>query len=495
MWTTDRDGQPRLSRMPTRNPRPHHCDLHHDRGRHATDGIARSARPADPRACRPRRAALSRNHAQPGRPVGIGCRHTAGLEDVWSARHAGKVPTGNDNPDDGTAMDRASEQIGASTEKAETAPHPDDPRKPDEVSEITKPSWKYTAKCAVREFNRDQCTDLAAALTYYSVLALFPGLLALVSLLGVFGQGQDTVNGMLELGAGVLPAEVLDQIRPVIDQMVNTPAAGFALVAGLAGALWSASGYVNAFGRAMNRVYDIDEGRPIWKLRPVFLVLTLAILLLISLVMIALVVSGPVARWVGDLVGLGDGAVAVWDVAKLPVVLLIVGAIIAMLYHFTPNVRQPKFRWLSVGAAVAILAWVIASIGFGFYVGNFGSYNKTYGALAGVIVFLLWLWITNLALLLGAEVDAELERARQLQAGIEAEETLQLPPRDDRGSKKKAAQLEESIEEGRRIRLESQSAEGAGDSDDHDAPAAAQAPDAAADAGRSETDRAADRHA
>ncbi len=381
-------------------------------------------------------------------------------------------------------MDRTSQQIGASAEKTDTAPHPDDPRKPDEVSEIRKPSWKYTAKAAVREFMRDQCTDLAAALTYYSVLAIFPGLLALVSLLGIFGQGEDTVNGMLELGAGVLPAEVLDQIRPVVDQMVNTPAAGLALVVGLVGALWSASGYVNAFGRAMNRVYDIDEGRPIWKLRPVFLALTLAILLLISLVMVALVVTGPVARWVGDLIGLGDTAVAVWDIAKLPAVLIIVGVIVAMLYHFTPNVRQPRFRWLSVGAAVAILAWVVASAGFGFYVGNFGSYNKTYGALAGVIVFLLWLWITNLALLLGAEVDAELERARQLQAGIEAEETLQLPPRDDSGSKKKAAKLEESIEEGRRIRLDAESAQ-AGDPERPEG----------ADASRPETDRTADRHA
>ena len=381
-------------------------------------------------------------------------------------------------------MDRTSQQIGASAEKTDTAPHPDDPRKPDEVSEIRKPSWKYTAKAAVREFMRDQCTDLAAALTYYSVLAIFPGLLALVSLLGIFGQGEDTVNGMLELGAGVLPAEVLDQIRPVVDQMVNTPAAGLALVVGLVGALWSASGSVNAFGRAMNRVYDIDEGRPIWKLRPVFLALTLAILLLISLVMVALVVTGPVARWVGDLIGLGDTAVAVWDIAKLPAVLIIVGVIVAMLYHFTPNVRQPRFRWLSVGAAVAILAWVVASAGFGFYVGNFGSYNKTYGALAGVIVFLLWLWITNLALLLGAEVDAELERARQLQAGIEAEETLQLPPRDDSGSKKKAAKLEESIEEGRRIRLDAESAQ-AGDPERPEG----------ADASRPETDRTADRHA
>lgn len=345
---------------------------------------------------------------------------------------------------------------GASVEKARTAPEPDDPSKPDSPTDLKKPSWIYTAKKSLSEFTRDQCTDLAASLTYYAVLALFPALLALVSLLGVFGQGQSTVNYVLDLGKGVLPADVLNQVRPVIDQMVNTPAAGFALVAGLLGALWSASGYVGAFGRALNRILEVDEGRPIWKLRPVNLLITLVVLVLVAVVMVGLVVSGPVAEFIGGLVGLGDTSVAIWNIAKWPVILLVVMAIVALLYHFTPNVRQPKFRWVSVGAAVAILVWVIASAAFGFYVANFGSYNKTYGALAGVIVFLLWLWLTNVALMFGAEVDAELERSRQLQAGIKAEETLQLPPRDTANSDKAAAKRDALIEEGRQIRLDNQ---------------------------------------
>ena len=202
----------------------------------------------------------------------------------------------------------------------------------------------------------------------------------------------------------------------------------------------------------MNRIYQIDEGRPVWKLRPLQLVLTLAGIILVALVLIGLVVSGSLAESIGDVIGLGDTAVTAWNIAKWPVMLAIVIALVAVLYYATPNVKQPKFRWMSVGAAIAILTWLVASVAFGFYVANFGSYNQTYGSLAGVIVFLLWLWLTNLALLFGAEVDAELERSRRLQAGIAAEESLQLPPRDTRASDKKAEKYEERIEEGRRLR-------------------------------------------
>jgi membrane protein len=341
---------------------------------------------------------------------------------------------------------------GTSTAKSRTAPAADDRRKPDAPTDLTKPSWTYTFKKAFTEFGRDQCTDLAAALTYYAVLALFPALLALVSLLGVFGQGESTTDAMLEMIRQMGQGNAADQLRGPISQMTQANAAGFAFVFGILGALWSASGYVGAFGRAMNRVYQIDEGRPFWKLRPLQLLITLAGVLLVALVLVGLVISGPVARSVGDLMGLGSAAVTAWNIAKWPVILLIVVVLVALLYHATPNIRQPKFRWISVGAAIAIITWVVASAAFGFYVSNFGNYNKTYGSLAGVIVFLLWLWLTNLALLFGAEVDSELERSRELQAGIEAEETLQLPPRDTRGSDKRAEKLEERIAEGRALR-------------------------------------------
>jgi len=351
---------------------------------------------------------------------------------------------------------------GASTTKARTAPPADSAAKPDSPGDLTRPSWRYTAKRAWSEFTADQCTDLAAALTYYAVLALFPALLALVSLLGIFGQGESTTRTLLDMVRQLGQASTADQLEGPITQMTQAGQAGFALVAGVAGALWSASGYVGAFGRASNRIYEIDEGRPFWKLRPLQLLLTLVGIILVGLVLLGLVVSGPVARTVGNTIGLGSTAVTVWNVAKWPAILLVVVVIVAMLYHATPNVKQPRFRWISVGAGVAIVVWVLASLLFGLYVANFGSYNKTYGSLAGVIVFLLWLWITNLALLFGAEVDAELERSRQLQAGIAAEETLQLPPRDDSGSTKRARKERERVAEGRRLRESAASEAGDG---------------------------------
>ncbi len=356
-------------------------------------------------------------------------------------------------------------QEGTAAEKARTAPAPDATHKPDSPTDIERPGWAYTAKAAFAEFQRDQCTDLAAALTYYSVLSVFPAILALVSLLGVFGQGESTTQAMLDLVRDLGQADVADQLEEPIDTMVTAPGAGVALVLGVGTALFSASGYVGAFGRAMNRVYQVDEGRPVWKLRPFQVLLTLGLVVMAGLVLIGLVVSGPIAKAVGDLVGLGEQSVTIWGIAKWPVMLGIVIVIVAVLYYWTPNVRQPKFRWVSVGAAVAIGVWVLASLGFGFYVGTFGSYDKTYGSLAGIIVFLLWLWITNLALLFGAEVDAELERARQLQAGIRAERTLQLPPRDDSGSLKAATKLEERVAEGRRLRLEADAAATVGNGD------------------------------
>ncbi len=344
------------------------------------------------------------------------------------------------------------EQPGTSAVKQQTAPDPDHPAKPDSPPDLPAPSWRYTAKRAGQEFLRHQGTDQAAALTYYSVLAIFPALVAVVSLLGVFGQGQRTVDTILELVRSLGQEGAAAVLEEPVRQMVTAQGAGIVLALGVLGALWSASGYVGAFSRALNRVYEVDEGRPIWKLRPLQLLLTLVCVLLVALVLVALIISGPVARSVGDVLGLGDTTVTVWNLAKWPVILLVVTLIVALLYYATPNVAQPRLRWISIGAAIAIVVWLVMSVLFGVYVANFGSYNRTYGSLAGVVVFLLWLWLTNIALLFGAEVDSELERSRQLQAGIRAEETLQLPPRDTSKSEKTAAKRAELITEGRLIR-------------------------------------------
>ncbi len=350
--------------------------------------------------------------------------------------------------------------------KAETAPAPDDDRKPDDLNDLTKRSWKFILKKTMREFSKDQCLDLAAALTYYAVLALFPAILALVSLLSIFGQGSQGIDAMMGVVKDVAPGAA-DTLQGVVTQLSQSHSGGLALIVGLLGALWSASGYIGAFGRAMNRVYEIDEGRPFYKLRPTMLLVTLVAVVLAALVGVGLVVSGPVAGAIGSAVGLGDTAVTVWNIVKWPVILAVVVVVVAILYYATPNIKQPKFRWISVGAAMAVVVWILASLGFALYVANFSNYNKTYGSLAGIIVFLLWLWITNLALLFGAEIDAEIERGRQLQAGIEAEESLQLPPRDTKASDKLAAKDDKELQEARAIRT---SAESDADHDDGGSP-------------------------
>ncbi len=279
-----------------------------------------------------------------------------------------------------------------------------------------------------------------------------PRRLALISLLGVVGQGQEALNTALDSVRPLVSPDVMKIIEPQLENITSSQGAGLGLVIGIVGALWSASGYTGAFGRAMNKIYEIQEGRPFWKLRPVMLALTLIAIVLAAAALIILVVSGPVLTSIADAVGLGSTAELVWKIAKWPVLALVVIVIVALLYYTTPNVKQPKFRWLSVGAVVAIFIWVVASIAFAFYAANFSSYNKTYGALAGIIVALLWLWITNLALLFGAELDAELERGRQLQAGIAAEEELQLPARDTRNIKKLHKKQEKDAALGRKIR-------------------------------------------
>jgi len=285
----------------------------------------------------------------------------------------------------------------------------------------------------VREFRDDNLTDWAAALTYYAVLALFPALLVFVALIGLFGQYPKTTDSLLEIVGKLGPQSAIDTFRgPITSVVRDKGGAGALLGVGLLGALWSASGYVGAFMRASNAIYEVGEGRRFWKLRPIQIAVTLVMVLMTAAVAMAIVVTGPLAHAIGDVIGLGGTAVVVWDIAKWPVLIVVVLTMFAILYYVAPNVRLPGFRWLSPGAVLAIGIWLISSLAFGVYVRNFGSYNKTYGALGGVVIFLVWMWLTNLALLLGAEFNAELERGRELQTGIPgAEQQIQLPARDE----------------------------------------------------------------
>jgi membrane protein len=272
-------------------------------------------------------------------------------------------------------------------------------------------------KRTVKEFREDNLTDWAAALTYYGVLAIFPALIVLVSVLGLIGESA--TQPLIDNLGTVAPGPAQDIFTSAIENIQGSQGtAGVAFVIGLAVAIWSASGYVAAFMRASNAIYDMDEGRPIWKTLPVRVGLTVLLMLMTAVSAVGVTLSGGLAQEVGNLLGVGETAVDIWNIAKWPVLLLIVTVMFAVLYWAAPNVKQPGFRWITPGGVLAVLGWVIASVAFAFYVSNFASYNKTYGALAGPIVFLVWLWISNLMILLGAEFNAELERGRAIEAGM-----------------------------------------------------------------------------
>ncbi|MFI6068700.1 YihY/virulence factor BrkB family protein [Micromonospora sp. NPDC051227] len=308
---------------------------------------------------------------------------------------------------------------------------------PDSPTDLPGSGWKAAMRRTITEFQDDSLTDWAAALTYYGVLSIFPGVLVLISLLGLLGESategvKDTVN----------QAVPNDSIQKIIEGAIDTAGrngglASIAAIIGLVAAFWSASGYVGAFMRASNTIYDVPEGRPIWKTLPIRLGVTAVIGVLLLASAVIVVFTGSLAEAVGDVIGLGSTAVTVWDVAKWPVLLLLVSLMFAILYWASPNARHGGFRWVSPGGVLAVVIWLVISGLFAFYVSNFSSYDKTYGTLAGVIIFLVWLWLSNIAILLGAEFDAELERGRAIAAGHDVDDEPYVELRDDRKLRKK----------------------------------------------------------
>nr|WP_189937219.1 YihY/virulence factor BrkB family protein [Streptomyces sulfonofaciens] len=291
-------------------------------------------------------------------------------------------------------------------------------------------SWQAALKRTPKEFKGDNLTDWAAALTYYGVLSIFPALLALVSILGLAGTG--TIRPLMDNLGALAPGAVRDVLNSSLKQLeAGQGRAGIGLAIGIAVALWSASGYIAAFMRASNAVYDIGEGRPVWKTLPVRLAITVVVVVLLAAIAVGVVFTGTLARRTGAVLGLGNTAVTVWNFAKWPVMVVLFMVIVAVLYWASPNVKRP-FRWVSPGSTVAVLIWILASAAFAVYVANFGSYNKTYGSLAVIIIFLIWLWISNIAVLLGLEFNAELERARAIDSGHPPGEEPYAEPRDTR---------------------------------------------------------------
>jgi membrane protein len=314
----------------------------------------------------------------------------------------------------------SSEQPGSNEDRAREGP-----------TDLKREAWGGALKRTVAEFREDNLTVWAAALTYYGVLSIFPALLALISLLGLIGKSatQPLINNLSSVASG--PAKQI--ITSAIQNLQSgRGGAGALFIVSLAAALWAASGYVAAFMQGSNVIYDVGEGRPIWKTLPTRLLTTLVLLLLLAVAAVGVTFTGGLATQAGKLLGVGSSAVTIWDIAKWPVILATVLTMLSILYWASPNVKHPRFRWVSAGGILGVVVWLLASAAFALYVANFASYNKTYGAFGGVIVFLVWLWISNIAILLGAEFDAELERGRQIHAGHPAKDEPFLEPRDTR---------------------------------------------------------------
>jgi membrane protein len=285
------------------------------------------------------------------------------------------------------------------------------------------------------------------------VLAVLPGIVALLSLVALVGRPQTSVDTIYQVLDPLLSADTLRLLRPSIDGLATPTGAGLGLALGAAAALLAASGYVGAFSRAMNRVYEVEEGRTFLRLRSMQLLVTVASVVLCAVALVILVVSGPVTAAVGNALGVGADVQAVWDVAKWPALAVVVMVLVALLYWATPNVRFSRFRIVTGGSFMAILVWLVASVGVAYYVATVGSDGATPGTLGAAVVALAWVWLTNVALVLGAELDAELERGRELKIGLPAEEVLQLPVRDDRGTVKARARRSKDVARQREIRL------------------------------------------
>jgi membrane protein len=307
-------------------------------------------------------------------------------------------------------------------------------KSPEAIREgIAESGWWATIKRTATEFQEDNLSDWAAALTYYGLLSLFPALIAMVSLIGIFGDPKSTTQSLTEIITEIGPDSAADTFKGPIESITESSGtAGIAFVLGLAAALWSASGYTGAFMRASNIIYETPEGRPFWKLRPLQILVTVAMIVMMTLLAVSLVLTGPVVSAVAEPIGIGSTAVDVWNVAKWPVMVLVFLLMLAVLYYASPNVKLRGFKWVTPGSLVAIVVWIVASALFAFYVSNFGSYDKTYGTLGGMIALLVWFWISNLAILFGHQLNAERERSLEIEEGRpRAEREIQLEPRDE----------------------------------------------------------------
>ncbi|WP_328466572.1 YihY/virulence factor BrkB family protein [Actinoplanes sp. NBC_00393] len=358
-----------------------------------------------------------------------------------SASHSEPV-AGDDSPAadarrqgaaDYDAAAAATTRTGEDRDADLAAPSPD--AGPDKPSQLRAKGVWAAVRRTFKQFSEDNISDWAAALTYYGVLSIFPAMIVLVSLLGLVGtDGQKAVTDAID---EIAPNDQLQNlVNTVLGQVKDQGTAGFAAIIGLAVAFWSASGYIAAFMRASNAIYDVPEGRPVWKTLPIRVGVTALVGVMLVASAAIVIFTGDIARVVGEWIGLGEVAVTTWNIVKWPVLVALVSLMFAVLYWASPNAKTGGFRWISPGGIFAVILWVAASAAFAVYLANFADYNKTYGTLGGVIAFLVWLWISNMAIMLGAELDAELERGRAMAAGHPADDEPFLELRDTRKLKK-----------------------------------------------------------
>lgn len=307
----------------------------------------------------------------------------------------------------------------------------DNDRGPDSPADLPRPSLVAVVRRARQEFRDDHVTDLAAGLTYYAVLSIVPALIVLVAILGLLGP--DASHQVLGQVQNIAPGSSAKFVQTLIIQaQADRTRAGLGAAVGVLVAVWSASGYVAAFMRASNVIYAMGEGRPIWKTLPIRAGVTILAVVVMAAGAVIVVLSGPVAQQVGNLLGAGDAAVLAWNIVKWPVLLVLVSVLLAVLFWASPNARQGNIKWVSPGGVIAVILWIVVSGLFALYVAYFASYDKTYGSLAGVVIFLVWLWLTNVAILLGAEINAELDRARAIAEGLPEDIEPFALPRDTR---------------------------------------------------------------
>ena len=297
---------------------------------------------------------------------------------------------------------------------------------------LGREAWALAGRRAIRKFGTDRCPDGAAALTFYAVLAAVPAAIAVISTIGLLGRDGSRLENLMRAADAMLPEDTAAALRQLLPELAEATATGWVLVFALAVTIWSVGRYVTSFSRAVNGIYGVEEGRPFWKSKPAHLLLTTVIIVLVAVAVLIAVTGQRVSRGIGQVWGVGEAGLFVWSVVRWPALVVVTVLLIAILYYFAPNVAPRSFRWMSLGAAAALIVFGIASVGFGFYLTSITDYERLYGPFAGVLIFLLWLWIANMALLLGVEIDVELERVRELRAGVPAERQVQVELRDTR---------------------------------------------------------------